>query len=368
MGKVGKRNAKLNAWPPFVCTVLCTHREPDDLQRQTLLSQPLNLINQKKETHGEKNLSELLAEWLATGDYTAKSLSVYSCTARMIERAGLTLEDFNESTVCQEKFAAATFKPEWKRRTIASHLLRFCSFANWLAHQRYTAARHRPLRKLKRRPNVRELPTDEEVRALVAVLRAKYEQPTVAASRQRCWGKNYLATVILIETGARVGEVINLERRDLISHRDGAHTHHAIMFRGTKTDAAERAVMIPTWLYEELKDYATRFCLRERLFISQTGKPVPERTFGTWLSRFCEQLELSCHITPHTFRFRKILQWMKEKKGLEEIMLRIGHSDAQMVLYYFNQVRRLMPWLELSEDAAVLKGRRAHWRRQRRKE
>lgn len=324
-----------------------------------------NKIKLKKEAPSEKAISELLEEWLATGEFSERTLATYRLTADLIIRSGLQLEDFNHPTQAQEQFAARCFKPEWAARTVAGNLLRFCSFANWLAHQRYTTARHRPLKRLRRRPQVRDVPSEQEIHAMLAVLRDRYRRATNTPNRQRAYGKDYLLTALLIETGARIGEAVAIERRDIISHQSGEKVHHAILLRGTKTDAAERAVMISAELYEALLNYCRRWELTRHVFVSRTGKPLPQRTYSQWLSNFCEELEISCHVSPHTFRYRFILNLIAQGRSALEVMSRVGHTDVQMTVYYFNQVRRLMPWVEVNGDIALLEESRKFWQRRR---
>lgn len=327
-----------------------------------------NKIKLKQESHREKNLNELLEEWLETGDYTEKSREGYRLTLNLITQSGLTLADFDQPTTCQEKFAASCFKPHWAKRTVALHLLRFCSFGNWLAHQHYTRARHRPLAKLKRRPQVREIPTEQEITALLTILRDRYRAATDTPNRQRAYGKDYLLTALLIESGARIGEAVTIERRDLVRHESGGQIHTAIFLRGTKTEAAERAVMISRELYEELLKYCRRWEITRHVFITRTGRPLPQRTYSQWLSKFCENLEISCHVSPHTFRYRFILKLIAQGKSALEVMSRAGHTDVQMTVYYFNQVRRLMPWVEVNGDIALLESKKKFWQGRRRQE
>jgi integrase len=319
------------------------------------------IIKQKRRTPNEKAISELLEEWIATGDYSTRTLATYTELARLIIRSGLTVDDFNEPRVCQEKFVERVFKPEWAKRTVAARLAGFCSFGNWLAHQHYTSARHQPLKKLSRRPQQREIPTEEEIHALLTILRDRYRSATDTPNRQRSYGKDYLLTALLIETGARIGEAVAIERRDLIRHQSGEELHHAILLRGTKTDAAERAVMISAELYEQLQTYCRRWELTGHVFVTRTGNPLPQRTYSQWLSGFCEELQLSCHVSPHTFRYRFILNLIAQGKSALEVMTRAGHSDVQMTIYYFNQVRRLMPWVQVNGDIALLEQRRKFW-------
>jgi len=220
--------------------------------------------------------------------------------------------------------------------------------------------------RIKRKPRVREIPTDEEIAALISILKQRYEQASETPIMQRCFGKDWLFTWLLVETGARVGEVVSIERRDIIERRTGDVVHHAILLRGTKSDAAERAVMIPRTLYKALVEYCQRWQLHGRILLSRFHNRIKERSQGAWLTAFCKEIELSCHVTPHTFRYRFIINLIKQGKSALEVMSRTGHTDVEMTVYYFNQVRRLMPWIEVNGDVALLENRKKRW--QRRKE
>lgn len=203
---------------------------------------------------------------------------------------------------------------------------------------------------------------------MLAILRDRYQKARHGSARQRLYGKDYLLTAVLIETGARISEAIAIERRDLITHEGADELHHAIMLRGSKSDAAERAVQIPRWLNEELQVYARRFQLFGRLFLGRGLRPLNRRTVGQWLTEFCEELQISCRVTPHLLRYRFILKLVVGGKSALDVMTRAGHTDVQMTVYYFNQVRRLMPWVEVNGDIALLEGRKKFWQRQRREE
>jgi len=203
---------------------------------------------------------------------------------------------------------------------------------------------------------------------LLAVLRDRYQRTALGSARQRFYGKDYLLTAVLIETGARIAEAVAIERRDLISHATGDELHHAILLRGSKSDAAERAVQIPNWLSEELQLYARRFQLFGRLFISRSQRPINTRTFCKRLADFCEGLQLSCRVTPHVLRYRFILNLITQGKSALDVMTRAGHTDVQMTVYYFNQVRRLMPWIQVNGDIALLESRKKFWQGCRREE
>jgi len=320
---------------------------------------PLSFIRPTKqqESSNEKNLNELITEYLTLGEYTPKTLKQYEQSMKLLRRANLTLDDFNNPTTAQEKFVSAVFKPQWAKRTVASHLLRFCSFGNWLTNNHFAQGRHRPLVRLSRRPQVREIPTDIEVNILLKSLEERATLATTRPNRQRAYEKDLLITSLLVETGARISEAIHLRKEDLIQREERS----AIYLRGSKSEAAERAVMITNSLREKIEVYCARWNLAGEIFISRTGKRIEERSFATWLSSYCEKLNLSCHVSPHTFRYRYILKLIERGSSALEVMTRVGHTDIEMTVYYFNQVRRLMPWVEVNGDVAILERRRQFW-------
>jgi integrase len=204
----------------------------------------------------------------------------------------------------------------------------------------------------------RALPTAEETRRIFEALaeRAAMASPGRARTREQ----DYLLVRVLHETGARISEALSLNVDDVVRNEHGAH----IIIRGTKSEAAERAVEVSDELAEDLRRFRVKHHIaRGRFFRSRTRRPLAANEVCKWLKAFCESIGVHCPVTPHTFRYAYILGLVIAGKSALEVMSRIGHSDIEMTVYYFNQVRRMMPWVEVNGDIAILERRRSFARK-----
>ena len=268
-----------------------------------------------------------------------------------LARSGLDLEAFNSIDLLG--MFAASFPVTWASSTARAHLIRLAAFGNWLARNHHTNCRHRAP-KQNRRPQHRALPTAEETRVILKALeeRAALASPGRARTRQQ----DALIVRVLYETGARIGEALALCVEDVQRTEHGA----VLIIRGTKSDAAERAVIVSDGLADDLHKFRVRHHIfRGRIFRSKTRRPLDGGEFCKWLRAFCESIGVHCIVTPHTFRYAYILGLVQQGKSALEVMTRIGHTDIEMTVYYFNQVRRLMPWVEVNGDVAILERRRS---------
>lgn len=204
----------------------------------------------------------------------------------------------------------------------------------------------------------RALPTAEETRRIFSSLAER--AASASSGRARTREQDYLIVRVLYETGARISEALALCIDDLQRTEQGA----CIIIRGTKSDAAERAVCVSDELADDLHRFRVRHHIfRGRFFKSRSKRPLSAGEFCKWLKAHCEAIGVHCPVTPHTFRYNFILSQIAEGKSALEVMTRLGHTDVEMTVYYFNQVRRLMPFVEVNGDVAILERRRAFARK-----
>jgi integrase/recombinase XerD len=273
----------------------------------------------------------------------------------VLERTGLDLADFNSIDLLG--MFAAHFPPTWATSTARAHLARLATFGNWLCRNHHTNCRHRAP-KQSRRPMHRALPTAEETRRILSTLAER--AATASPGRARTREQDYLIVRVLYETGARISEALALNVEDIERTEHGA----VLIIRGTKSEAAERAVIVSDELADDLHRFRVRWHLfRGRFFKSRTRRPLNAGEFCKWLKAHCESIGVHCPVTPHTFRYAFILSQIEQGKSALEVMSRIGHTDIEMTVYYFNQVRRLMPWVEVNGDIAILERRRGFARK-----
>ena len=271
-----------------------------------------------------------------------KTLSGYRNTLEFFSK--LKIEHFNRSDFFSIVVKYAN--PNWTRRTLEQRLKILCVFGNWLCDNRITERRHRP--KYQRKPIQRDTPSSDEIDSIFAAVRENYQSKTKGhrfVNHQR-----YLILQVIYETGCRISEAVGIYLED-VRIQSG---NYFILIRGTKSEAAERAVQISKKLFDDLNDFRNLYELKGRLFSSLRGTQVDTSEFSKWLRKFCEDMKISCKIHPHLFRYLYIIESIKKGNDPFEIMVRLGHSDVSMTLYYFKQVRRLYPDIELDRSISIL--------------
>lgn len=291
---------------------------------------------------------------LAANGSADQTLDLYSRTFTHLHRLSLTLRDFARPDLIACVRAAAP--PEWKRSTLTTHLTRVATFANWLTLQGLTTTRHRAPSASKH-PKLRDLPTDEEIEHLLADLATRTHHAPEGRARTRM--QDEIITRILIDTGARISEVLRLENSAILRDQHGPR----VVILGTKSAAAQRALVITPELHGLIHGFTRRWPPPQRtLFRSRSGQPIAAQTFCKWLRSYCLTLGIVAPITPHVFRHRWILQRICAGDSAIEVMTRAGHSSIEMTVYYFNQVRRLMPSDDGAQDPEIKRVRQHQWR------
>lgn len=243
---------------------------------------------------------------------------------------------------------------KWSNSTLLQHLRRLCSFNSFLFYNSLCLRKHRAPH-YKKQPKRRDLPEAHEWQKLFDFLKARY----LESSLGRRWGRwrDYLVARILYETGMRIGEVGKLRVGDLkIFDVD----EYALFVDGGKTDAAERTCPISEDLCEEIRafNWTHRNLNKSAMMFAQSRRGrFDESEFCKTIKKIAQDLDLSAKVTPHVFRHNFILEFIKSGGSSLVLMARIGHSDVQMCVYYFNQVRRLFPFVKINDDFSILIGR-----------
>ena len=242
----------------------------------------------------------------------------------------------------------------WTQKTLANHYRRLCCFNRFLFYNSLVLRLHRAPR-CSNRPKRRELPSKLEWSLLFDSLKKRYEDATLGRRKSR-W-RDYLICRVLFETGVRISEAARLRVGDLVIHDVGQYylfiLPEASPTNSLKTDDSERAVIISEKLCEEIRAYLWSYRIQNkqaRMFASKTGKSLDTIEFSKWIKSYCASLQIEPVITPHVFRHNFILEFIAAGHSMGDLMARLGHSDVKMSIYYFRQVRRLMPFVKCADD------------------
>lgn len=136
--------------------------------------------------------------------------------------------------------------------------------------------------------------------------------------------------ILLLYTGLRVGELVRLERRDvMLSPKKGTILIRAEIAKGNK----QRAVPVPLAARKALDEYlATRTDDSPALFVGQRG-PIQEDAVARIIDKYARHadLRISPHTLRHTFAFTYLEQNANDLVGLASIL---GHENLQTTRIY----------------------------------
>ncbi len=207
--------------------------------------------------------------------------------------------------------------------TIHGHVRTLRAFFNWLVVEGLT--QNNPGNALKPPKIVRKVVStlsDEEIRA---ILNSFGTSPTDA--------RNQALFMILLDTGLRIGELINLKMEDV--HMDEGYLK--VLGKGKK----ERIVPIGNNAQRALQRYLFRFRPKpinpvvQNVFLSQSSNPLTENSMKLMFTRLAKRsgvCRLHAHLCRHTFATRFLING-GDVFTLQQIL---GHSTLMMVSHYVN--------------------------------
>ena len=207
--------------------------------------------------------------------------------------------------------------------TIHGHVRTLRAFFNWLLVE--GLAQNSPAKDLKPPKVTRKVVStlsDEEIGAILNTF-------SISPSDAR----NRTLFMLLIDTGLRIGELVNLKMDDV--HMDEGYLK--VMGKGKK----ERIVPIGNNAQRALQRYLFRFRpkpdnpVTNNVFLSTSNKPLTENSMKLMFARLSQRsgvCRLHAHLCRHTFATRFLING-GDVFSLQQIL---GHSTLTMVSHYVN--------------------------------
>ena len=215
-------------------------------------------------------------------------------------------------------------KPELlSTATIHGHVRTLRAFFNWLVVE--GLAQNNPANDLKPPKVVRKVVStlsDEEIRAILSTF-----------STTSSDARNQTLFMILLDTGLRIGELVNLKMEDV--HMDEGYLK--VLGKGKK----ERIVPIGNNAQKALQRYLFRFRPKpinpvvNNVFLSHNSNHLTENSMKLMFTRLAKRsgvYRLHAHLCRHTFATRFLING-GDVFSLQQIL---GHSTLEMVRHYVN--------------------------------
>jgi len=168
------------------------------------------------------------------------------------------------------------------------------------------------------------------------------EQKRLEQAAKECGDTNYVAVMLCLYTGIRIGEVCGLQWSDInftcklfyVSRTiqripSDSEKRTELAFLSPKSATSAREIPLPDFLLEILQDF--KRSAKSDYVVTYKNKPLEPRTLQYRFKRILEAAEVRevCwHTTRHTFATRALENGF-DVKSLSEIL---GHSSATVTL------------------------------------
>lgn len=143
--------------------------------------------------------------------------------------------------------------------------------------------------------------------------------------------RNYALIQILLQTGIRVGEVVNLETRDLTLY-DRSGELRIVNAKGGK----ERLVPLNCYARKALRNYLEEKSIEERtvVFISKQNKRMTVRAVQKVISNLSKKAGIY-GMSPHTLRHTFAINYLRSNpECLVELSIILGHESLDTTSIY----------------------------------
>jgi len=137
---------------------------------------------------------------------------------------------------------------------------------------------------------------------------------------------------LLLHTGLRVGEIVDLKKDDLIFDNPG------VRLRVCSTHNNARYLPLPSAVCRALTDYLQvrpQSTATDQFFLSQEGRPVSKRTVQRIISDSAKTANLE-GVTAQSLRRTFALQLLSETQNLPLVSERLGHQNTNITEQYLS--------------------------------
>ncbi|WP_051621179.1 tyrosine-type recombinase/integrase [Leeuwenhoekiella sp. MAR_2009_132] len=139
--------------------------------------------------------------------------------------------------------------------------------------------------------------------------------------------KHRALLALIYSCGLRIGELLNLELRDLDIDRNQLHIRQG---KGRKDRYVGMAESFKPLLYNYLTSYTPK-----RYFVEGVhGEKYSPESIRAFLKRSCKLAKITKHVTPHTLRHSYATHLLENGVDIRYIQELLGHSRTETTMIY----------------------------------
>lgn len=158
--------------------------------------------------------------------------------------------------------------------------------------------------------------------------------------------KHRAVIALIYSSGLRIGEMINLELRDLDIDRSQLYIKQG---KGRKDRTVVMAEIIKPLLYNYLSTYRpTRYFIE-----GQAGEKYSDSSIRAFLKASCKAAGITKKVTPHTLRHSYATHMMENGVDLRYIQELLGHAKPETTMIYTHVAQKNLLQIQSPLDTAI---------------
>lgn len=159
--------------------------------------------------------------------------------------------------------------------------------------------------------------------------------------------KHRIALALLYSAGLRIGEMLNLELRDIdISRRQ-------IIVKNGK-GRKDRVVIMAESFIPLFLNYITTYAPKKYFIEGNTGGKYSAGSVRSFLKKSCELAQIKKRVTPHTLRHSYATHLLENGVGIRHIQELLGHSKPETTMIYTHVTKKDLLNIRSPLDTALI--------------
>ncbi|MGG3692197.1 tyrosine-type recombinase/integrase [Heyndrickxia ginsengihumi] len=174
---------------------------------------------------------------------------------------------------------------------------------------------------------------------IIDVLTVNELKALLNAPDQRSYAgfRDYVLMNVLIDTMARINEILSLEVNDIDLHNRSITLRPEVVKtrKGRFLNISKATARLLKNLMDEVADFESEF-----IFLANYGEPLTSNHFRHRLVTYAKQVGIKKRVYPHLFRHTAATMFLENGGDIRSLQIMLGHSDLRMTMKYTHLSRK----------------------------